>query len=80
MDTRRLGETGVHVTPLCLGAMMFGKWGNPDHADCVRVIHAALDAGINFVDTSNNYSDGESEIEIRQVFVQPGLRPSSRKC
>lgn len=62
MDTRRLGNTGLQVTPLCLGAMMFGKWGNPDHADCVRIIHAALDAGINFVDTSNNYSEGESEI------------------
>lgn len=62
MESRRLGGTGLQVTPLCLGAMMFGKWGNPDHNDCVRIIHAALDAGINFVDTSNNYSEGESEI------------------
>jgi aryl-alcohol dehydrogenase-like predicted oxidoreductase len=61
METRNLGQTGLKVTPLCLGAMMFGKWGNPDHAECIRIIHRALDAGINFIDTSNNYSEGESE-------------------
>ncbi len=37
-----LGRTGVKVSPLCLGAMMFGKWGNPDHDDIVRIIHPAL--------------------------------------
>jgi aryl-alcohol dehydrogenase-like predicted oxidoreductase len=57
----RLGRTGVHVTPLCLGTMMFGAWGNPDHEESVRIIHAALDAGINFVDTADVYSVGESE-------------------
>jgi aryl-alcohol dehydrogenase-like predicted oxidoreductase len=57
----RLGQTGVHVTPLCLGTMMFGAWGNPDHDESVRIIHAALDAGINFVDTADVYSAGESE-------------------
>jgi aryl-alcohol dehydrogenase-like predicted oxidoreductase len=56
-----LGNTGVRVSPLCLGAMMFGSWGNPDHDDSIRIIHAALDAGINFVDTANVYSRGESE-------------------
>lgn len=61
MDTRNLGRTGLKVSPLCLGAMMFGKWGNPDHDECIRIIHRALDAGINFVDTANGYSDGESE-------------------
>ncbi|HYO12147.1 MAG TPA: aldo/keto reductase [Thermoanaerobaculia bacterium] len=61
MDTRNLGHTGLKVSPLCLGAMMFGQWGNPDHAECIRIIHRALDAGINFVDTANGYSEGESE-------------------
>jgi aryl-alcohol dehydrogenase-like predicted oxidoreductase len=58
---RKLGRTGVRVMPFCLGTMMFGKWGNPDHDDSVRVIHAALDAGINFLDTADVYSLGESE-------------------
>src|SRR5436309_864706 len=61
METRVLGKTGVSVSPLCLGTMMFGKNGNPDHYDCIRIIHAALDAGINFVDTADVYSRGESE-------------------
>src|SRR5271169_6339682 len=61
MNTRPLGSTGVQVTPLCLGAMMFGGWGNPDHDESVRIIHAALDAGINFIDTADVYSAGESE-------------------
>ncbi|MET8979345.1 aldo/keto reductase [Streptomyces sp. NPDC004539] len=61
MQYRPLGRTGVKVSPLCLGAMMFGPWGNPDEADSVRVIHRALDAGINFVDTADVYSGGVSE-------------------
>ena len=61
MDHRPLGRTGVKVSPLCLGAMMFGAWGNPDHDDGIRVIHRALDAGINFIDTADVYSRGESE-------------------
>jgi len=61
MDHRPLGRTGVQVSPLCLGTMMFGAWGNADHDDSVRVIHAALDAGVNFVDTADVYSAGESE-------------------
>jgi aryl-alcohol dehydrogenase-like predicted oxidoreductase len=61
MEYRTLGHTGVRVSPLCLGAMMFGAWGNPDHEDSIRVIHAALDAGINFIDTADVYSAGESE-------------------
>ena len=61
MDLRTLGSTGVHVSPLCLGAMMFGAWGNPDHDAGIRVIHRALDAGINFIDTADVYSRGESE-------------------
>jgi aryl-alcohol dehydrogenase-like predicted oxidoreductase len=58
---RTLGRTGVKVSPLCLGTMMFGAWGNPDHEDCVRIIHRALDAGINFLDTADVYARGESE-------------------
>ncbi len=61
MDYRTLGTTGTKVTPLCLGAMMFGQWGNPDHDDSIRIIHRALDAGINFIDTADVYSRGESE-------------------
>jgi aryl-alcohol dehydrogenase-like predicted oxidoreductase len=61
MNYRTLGRTGVKVSPLCLGAMMFGAWGNPDHDDSVRIIHRALDAGINFIDTADVYSQGESE-------------------
>jgi aryl-alcohol dehydrogenase-like predicted oxidoreductase len=61
MDVRPLGHTGVKVSPLCLGAMMFGAWGNTDHEDCVRIIHRALDAGINFIDTADVYARGESE-------------------
>src|ERR1700759_3069425 len=61
MQLRNFGVTGVKVSPLCLGAMMFGQWGNPDHDDSIRIIHAALDAGINFIDTADVYSNGESE-------------------
>jgi aryl-alcohol dehydrogenase-like predicted oxidoreductase len=58
---RTLGRTGIKVTPFALGAMMFGAGGNPDHDDSIRIIHKALDAGINFVDTADRYSGGESE-------------------
>src|SRR5918912_1485129 len=61
MDYRALGRTGVEVSPLCLGAMMFGEWGNRDHDESIRIIHSALDAGINFIDTADVYSRGESE-------------------
>jgi aryl-alcohol dehydrogenase-like predicted oxidoreductase len=61
MQFRPLGRTGVQVSPLCLGAMMFGPWGNDDRADSIRIIHRALDSGINFVDTADVYSAGVSE-------------------
>ena len=61
MEHRTLGRTGVNVTPLCLGAMMFGGWGESDHDASIRIIHRALDAGINFIDTADVYSRGESE-------------------
>src|SRR5579862_4423077 len=61
MEYGPLGRTGVQVSRLCLGAMMFGAWGNPDREDSIRIIHRALDEGINFVDTADVYSRGESE-------------------
>ena len=62
MKYRTLGRTGIKVSPYCLGAMMFGAvGGNPDHDDAIRIIHKALDAGINFIDTADRYSQGESE-------------------
>jgi aryl-alcohol dehydrogenase-like predicted oxidoreductase len=61
MQYRTLGQTGIQVSTQCLGAMMFGLWGNRDHDECVRIIHAAIDAGVNFVDTADVYSAGESE-------------------
>jgi len=61
MRYRSLGSTGVKVSPLCLGAMMFGPIGNRDEDDCVRIIHRALDAGLNFLDTADVYSAGVSE-------------------
>jgi aryl-alcohol dehydrogenase-like predicted oxidoreductase len=61
MEQRQLGRTGVSVSKLCLGAMMFGDWGTKDHDESIRIIHRALDAGINFVDTADVYSHGESE-------------------
>jgi aryl-alcohol dehydrogenase-like predicted oxidoreductase len=61
MHYRTLGRTGIQVSPYALGAMMFGAIGNPDHEDSTRIIHRALDAGINFIDTADMYSHGESE-------------------
>jgi aryl-alcohol dehydrogenase-like predicted oxidoreductase len=73
MEHRILGRTGVRVSPLCLGTMMFGAWGNPDHDDSIRIIHRALDAGINFIDTADVYSRGESE-EIVGKALSGGRR------
>ncbi|MFL5822667.1 MAG: aldo/keto reductase [Solirubrobacteraceae bacterium] len=70
MQYRPLGRTGVKVSPLCLGAMMFGAWGNTDHQDCERIIHRALDAGVNFIDTADVYSRGESEEIVGQALTQ----------
>ena len=75
IEHRKLGSTGVSVSPLCLGAMMFGAWGNTDHDDSIRIIHTALDAGINFIDTADVYSRGESE-EIVGKALAGGRRDS----
>jgi aryl-alcohol dehydrogenase-like predicted oxidoreductase len=69
VEHRSLGRTGVSVSKFCLGAMMFGAWGNPDHAESVRVIHAALDAGINFIDTADVYGQGESEEIVAKALT-----------
>jgi aryl-alcohol dehydrogenase-like predicted oxidoreductase len=61
MEMKMLGKTGINVSRFCLGAMMFGEMGNKDHDECVRIIHKAMDAGINFIDTADVYSRGESE-------------------
>jgi aryl-alcohol dehydrogenase-like predicted oxidoreductase len=65
---RTLGRTGLEVSPLCLGAMMFGAWGEPDHDTSVKIIHTALDAGINFIDTADVYSAGESETIVGKAI------------
>jgi aryl-alcohol dehydrogenase-like predicted oxidoreductase len=75
IEHRKLGSTGVSVSQLCLGAMMFGAWGNTDHEDSIRIVHRALDAGINFIDTADVYSRGESE-EIVGKALAGGRRDS----
>jgi aryl-alcohol dehydrogenase-like predicted oxidoreductase len=65
---RVLGGTGIEVSVHCLGTMMFGAVGNPDHDDCIRIIHAALDQGINFIDTADMYSAGESEVIVGKAL------------
>src|ERR1700678_578539 len=69
MEYRPLGRTGVSVSQLCLGAMMFGAFGNSDHDDAIRIIHKALDAGINFIDNADGYSGGESELILGKALA-----------
>jgi aryl-alcohol dehydrogenase-like predicted oxidoreductase len=73
MEHRPLGRTGVSISELCLGAMMFGDWGTKDHDESIRNIHRALDAGINFIDTADVYAQGESE-EIVGKALADGRR------
>jgi aryl-alcohol dehydrogenase-like predicted oxidoreductase len=68
MEHRPLGRTGVSVSKLCLGTMMFGDWGTKDHEESIKIIHRALDAGINFVDTADVYSQGESEVIVGKAL------------
>jgi len=75
MAMKTLGRTGMKVSRLCLGNMMFGSIGNPDHDDCVKIIHHALDAGINFIDTADVYSAGESEVITGKALA--GVRRDS---
>ncbi|HWE13059.1 MAG TPA: aldo/keto reductase [Solirubrobacteraceae bacterium] len=69
MEHRPLGRTGVSVSKLCLGAMMFGEWGNQDHEESIRIIDRALGAGINFIDTADVYGQGESEVIVGKALA-----------
>jgi aryl-alcohol dehydrogenase-like predicted oxidoreductase len=69
MEQHPLGRTGVSVSKLCLGAMMFGDWGNKDQDESIRIIHHALDAGINFIDTADVYSARESEVIVGKALA-----------
>jgi aryl-alcohol dehydrogenase-like predicted oxidoreductase len=69
MQLRTLGATGMKVSHLCLGAMMFGPWGNQDRDECIRMIHTALDGGVNFVDTADVYGGGESERIVGEALA-----------
>ena len=69
MEHRQFGRTGVSVSKFCLGAMMFGAWGNRDHDESIRIIHAALDGGINFIDTADVYGQGESEEIVAKALA-----------
>ncbi len=86
MEYRPLGLTGITVSHLALGAMMFGSFGNPDRTECIRIVHRALDAGINTINTADGYSAGESEETLGEALtdgrrddvvltVKTGLRP-----
>ncbi|MFJ3906572.1 aldo/keto reductase [Streptomyces sp. NPDC090025] len=77
MRYRVLGGTGIEVSSYCLGTMMFGAVGNPDHQDSVRIIHSALDRGINFVDTADMYSAGESEVIVGKALSDPLRRDAT---
>ena len=82
MQYRTLGRTGIKVSPYCLGAMMFGAIGNTDHEDSIRIIHKAIDAGINFIDTADRYSQGESEEIVGKAICAAGaiILCSPPKC
>jgi aryl-alcohol dehydrogenase-like predicted oxidoreductase len=67
MEYRLLGRTGVRVSPLCLGAMNFG--GATDERESVRIVHVALDAGINIIDTANVYNEGQSETVVGRALA-----------
>jgi aryl-alcohol dehydrogenase-like predicted oxidoreductase len=69
MEYRSLGHTGMQVSPLCLGAMMFGAWGEPDHDKSIAIIHRALEGGVNFIDTADVYSQGESETIVGKALA-----------
>jgi aryl-alcohol dehydrogenase-like predicted oxidoreductase len=74
MEYRVLGRTGIKVSSLCLGAMMFGWWGEPEEQETARMIDRALDAGINVIDTSDNYSGGQSEEFVGSILAKSGKR------
>ncbi|MFI9719474.1 aldo/keto reductase [Streptomyces sp. NPDC052396] len=68
MRTTTLGRTGITVSRIALGTMMLGKWGNADHDEAVRLVHTALEGGVNFIDTADMYSEGESEVIVGKAL------------
>ena len=74
MEYRLLGRSGVHVGAVALGTMMFGRGGNTDAEQCVRMIHQSLDAGVNLVDTADGYSSGDSETIVGRALASSGRR------
>jgi aryl-alcohol dehydrogenase-like predicted oxidoreductase len=74
MEHRVLGRTGISVSKLCLGAMMFAWWGEPDEDVCAKMVNRALDAGINFIDTADVYSSGQSEEFVGSILAKSGVR------
>lgn len=68
MRYRQLGSSGLKVSELGLGTWVFGRGGNPDHDECCRMIHRALDAGINLIDTADVYRSGESEVIVGEAL------------
>ena len=68
MHLRNLGKTGIKASSFCLGVMMLGRWGNTDHAECIRIIDASLDVGINIIDIAGVYSRGEPEVIVSQAI------------
>ncbi len=72
MEYRNLGRTGVKVSPLCLGTMMFGKGAG--EAESIAMVEHALDAGLNFIDTADAYSAGDSERFIGKALRRSGQR------
>jgi aryl-alcohol dehydrogenase-like predicted oxidoreductase len=77
MQQRRLGTTGVWVSELRLGTMMFGEWGTKDHDQSIRINHRALDAGVTFADTADVYSAGESEVIVGKALAGRRDRPTA---
>jgi aryl-alcohol dehydrogenase-like predicted oxidoreductase len=75
MEYRPLGRTGVQVSPICLGTMMFG--GRTDRAESIRMIDYALDQGINFVDTADVYAGNESERIVGDALARDGRRATT---
>ena len=72
MNYRTLGQTGVKIAPLCLGAANLGRPSSPQAS--IAIINHALDTGINLIDTSNSYNNGESERIIGQALKENGRR------
>src|SRR5688500_5759999 len=72
MEYRNLGRTGIKVSPLCLGAMMFG--GRTEFDDGVAIVDKSMDQGINFIDTANVYNRGISEKVVGEAIKRRGRR------